>query len=358
MGDKLEKAGIEKQSFLSKYGIPVEQFRATGLEWSELVAICEHHAAMEPELQPIGAYVSECLRMVPEVHSLRRRVKDCEHLVEKIIRKKREDPSLEFNTSSYEKLVTDLIGVRAIHLFKDQWQAIHQVVKERWDLEGNAVAYVREGDPPQLQDSFREAGCDVKEHDFGYRSVHYLIKFPAKRTRLVELQVRTIFEEGWSEIDHLVRYRRKSGDPNLEVFLQIFNRLAGSADEMGTFTKVLDTLVRSHALKAKEKEAEINAVISQLTITREEKLSLEKKVTELQGWSHAFATTISNVNMPNLAIEPATVFFSSSPIIVGRGDVLTFEKVCAGCGKTFSDTTLQIGDPPRYCPQCAAARQS
>src|ERR1022692_3929565 len=153
MGDELEKAGIEKQSFLSKYGIPVEQFRATGLEWSELVAICEHHAAMEPELQPIGAYVSECLRMVPEVHSLRRRVKDCEHLVEKIIRKKREDPSLEFNTSSYEKLVTDLIGVRAIHLFKDQWQAIHQVVKERWDLEGNAVAYVREGDPPQLQDS-------------------------------------------------------------------------------------------------------------------------------------------------------------------------------------------------------------
>jgi len=349
MSDELEKAETEKARFLSKYGITEEQFAATGLQWSVLVEIRQRHTAMEPELQPIGLYVSERLRMVPEIHSLRRRIKDGEHLVEKIIRKKREEPSLEFNTSSYESLVTDLIGVRAIHLFKDQWQAIHQVVKDTWNLQGDPVAYVRKGDPPQLQDSFREAGCEVKEHDYGYRSVHYLIKFPAKCTRLVELQVRTIFEEGWSEIDHLVRYPQKSSDTNLEVFLQIFNRLAGSADEMGTFTKTLDIFIRDHARKTREKECELNVVISKLKLTHAEKASLEKKVAELQTLRPlVLGAPNLDINVSGSMVVDVPAYAAAAMAAMSPGVLIAGLKVCTACGAAFVDTT-GMGE---RCPQC------
>jgi len=36
--------------------------------------------------------------------------------------------------------------------------------------------------------------------------VHYLLVMqPTKQRYLCELQVRTIFEEGWSEVDHRIR---------------------------------------------------------------------------------------------------------------------------------------------------------
>ncbi|HHQ4619896.1 TPA: hypothetical protein ACSP2N_003953, partial [Aeromonas veronii] len=47
------------------------------------------------------------------------------------------------------------------------------------------------------------------------------------------------FEEGWSEIDHVVRYPNFSNNQHVSNFLQIFNRLSGSADEMGSFAKQL-----------------------------------------------------------------------------------------------------------------------
>ncbi|EKH2437192.1 hypothetical protein O4M18_004240 [Escherichia coli] len=79
-------------------------------------------------------------------------------------------------------------------------------------------------------------GCRIKLHDAGYRSVHYVIKTrPIKDEIFTEIQVRTIFEEGWSEIDHRIRYPDISDDHLINHFLMIFNRLAGSADEMGAF---------------------------------------------------------------------------------------------------------------------------
>ena len=179
------------------------------------------------------------------------------------------------------------MGVRALHLFKDDWRAIHEFVSTTWELHETPVAYVRAGDGDQQ--GFADAGCKVDTHPFGYRSIHYVIKFqPDKCIRLVELQVRTIFEEGWSEIDHRVRYPRQSDDPQLAFFLTIFNRLAGSADEMGTFTKMLDAYLREQTSKAeessrqiKEKETELRKTISQLQITKEEKLSLQKQIAEI-----------------------------------------------------------------------------
>jgi ppGpp synthetase/RelA/SpoT-type nucleotidyltranferase len=204
----------------------------------------------------------------PAVHSLKYRVKDADHLIAKIIRKRILAPDRQISIDNYATEITDLIGVRAMHLYKQDWQAIHEFVKETWDLGEQPTAYVRDGDPQELVDLYAASGCAVKEHPFGYRSVHYILKSqPAKGAAFVELQVRTIFEEAWSEIDHQMRYPANMGDALLTEFLRIFNRLAGSADEMGGFIRVLrhskterDGVLAEHAARERDLRREIESL--------------------------------------------------------------------------------------------------
>ena len=91
-----------------------------------------------------------------------------------------------------------------------------------------------------MKKRFEEEGFEVRNHPAGYRSVHYVIESsPVKRKIITEIQVRTIFEEGWSEIDHKVRYPNFSDNDLIRCFLEIFNRMAGSADDMGAFVQGL-----------------------------------------------------------------------------------------------------------------------
>src|SRR5579872_10304 len=226
-------AKLEKESLFRAYNFTEEDFAKTGLEWPLLQRVCDRHLAMEAELRTTADYISQRLQSVPAVHSLKIRIKHPEHLIAKLIRKKLEHEDLSFDDVSYANRITDLIGIRALHLFKHEWLPIHEFVTSAWELHEEPIAYVREGDPEAVIEDLIKAKFNVQRHPFGYRSIHYVIKSsPGKTIHLAELQVRTLFEEGWSEIDHRVRYPRQSDDPYLAQFLTIFNRLAGSADEM------------------------------------------------------------------------------------------------------------------------------
>lgn len=233
---------LERKSFLKKYGIKEKDFRKTRLKWLLLESIHDHYKKLRSTLEPHATLISKLLQRVDAVHSIKFRLKDPEHLVEKIIRRKIESPKLKIELASYQDTITDLIGIRALHLFKEDWISIHDFITKTWKLKQKPVANIREGDSPEIIRIFKEKGCQIKKHPFGYRSIHYIIVFSPSRERFsAEIQVRTIFEEGWSEIDHRVRYPYKRYDPILAQFVVIFNRLAGSADEMGSFLRFLKT---------------------------------------------------------------------------------------------------------------------
>jgi len=65
-----------------------------------------------------------------------------------------------------------------------------------------------------------------------YRSLHYIIKY---KGYYVEIQCRTLFEEGWSEIDHDIVYPYNQDDAMLKDFSKLLNRLSGMADEMSSY---------------------------------------------------------------------------------------------------------------------------
>lgn len=241
---------IKQEEFLTKYNVSKQQYVATGLVWSELEEIFADYEAYVSELLITGNLISDRLRQIKEVHSLKIRVKDSEHLIEKIIRKRIEEPDRQINLQSYKTEITDLIGVRALHLFKDDWVNIHNSIREIWELHEKPKAYIRSGDSEQ---SFEDQDCQISQHKAGYRSVHYLIRSqPTKNMFIAEIQVRTIFEEGWSEIDHKLRYPYDTENALLAEYLAIFNRLAGNADEMGSYIKLLKVELEARDQKHKQ----------------------------------------------------------------------------------------------------------
>jgi len=352
---------LERTDFLGRHNISVSDFESTGLKWETLEEIFLRYLSTVGELETTANYISGRLRVLPSVHSLKLRIKHPEHLLEKIIRKKREKPEIDVTPDNYSEIITDLIGIRVLHLFKEQWQDIHTFVTTTWDLHENPTAYIREGDSDPILEIFRKHNCCVQEHPFGYRSVHYLVKSqPAKQLYLIELQVRTIFEEGWSEIDHQIRYPQHSSNPFLSDFLQIFNRLAGSADEMGSYIKALSQHVREQDARLVALQENFDKTISELNISKAEKEKLQSQVNELRKSAQTRNRLLINPHLlpqgpSDLKLKMTTFPELKMPTIPTPGSILekfwpASDHTCARCGKPFKTEFPNL--PQMICPDC------
>jgi putative GTP pyrophosphokinase len=276
---------LNQKDFFEKYNINKTEFNNTKIIWSDLEKIFEDYSKEVPNLESSAIYIFNSLMKTKNVHSVRYRIKEPEHLIEKIIRKKISD-DIDINLENYKVILTDLIGLRALHLFKDEWFDIHNLITSTWKLLQKPVANYRDGDTKEYNNKFEENGCELKMHKFGYRSVHYIVKTkPAKKEYFAEIQVRTVFEEAWSEIDHTIRYPYDQQNQIFGQFLLILNRLAGSADEMGTFIKGLKNHLQEKEQNHEKIIIEKDKIISDL----EGKIkNLNLKPTDLKNITEGF----------------------------------------------------------------------
>ena len=108
-------------------------------------------------------------------------------------------------------------------LFKVQWENFHAFILENFennvkyyvkdcisDFDGDKThiylaekpkAHIRNGDARDIYEKLLPPDCVID--DKIYRSVHYIIKYEGV---YLEIQVRTLFEEGWGEVDHAILY--------------------------------------------------------------------------------------------------------------------------------------------------------
>ena len=260
--------------------------------------INEDYGSKIDRLENAAVSIFKELMRDSEVHSVRYRIKDPEHLIEKIIRKKIENPERTIDKSNYQTEITDLIGLRVLHLFKEQWLSIHNVIIEFWDLHEQATANFREGDNADYKQQFEDNGCDLKENPHGYRSVHYIIKINIGRKEyLAEIQTRTIFEEAWGEIDHKIRYPYDLKNLVFGNFLSILNRLAGSADEMGSFILLLQNEFRKRDEHLSETKLERDEAFAKLEkMIKESGVGVDKR-TQIQE-------TIDDLKRPIFELMP------------------------------------------------------
>lgn len=82
----INRSDFEK--FLSKFNITQDDFDKTGYNWNDLKKIKANYLTLKPELEPTANDIVSRMFKARKVHSIRFRIKDEDHLIEKIIRKK------------------------------------------------------------------------------------------------------------------------------------------------------------------------------------------------------------------------------------------------------------------------------
>ena len=166
------------------------------------------------------------------VHSVRSRMKDLQHLREKIQRKSStEDPITPENI--FDR-ITDIAGVRVLHLYQSQFTQIHREINEKldnqdWILYEEPKAYTWD---PESRDFFENQGLNVEVKESLYTSVHYVIKPRENSPVSCEIQVRTLFEEVWGEIDHLVNYPEPTDNVACREQIGVLARLVGAGSRL------------------------------------------------------------------------------------------------------------------------------
>lgn len=176
----------------------------------------------------------------PIVHSLKARLKDPEHLRDKLKRKARK--GIIVTGDSLLREVTDLAGVRVLHLYQDQFETIHTEIMRKvdggdWVLVEDPKAYTWD---PETQAFFSHLGILTEVRDTYYTSVHYLVKTNNKSDICCEIQVRTLFEEIWGEIDHAINYPHKIESIACAEQLRVLSKL------VSTGTRLSDSIFRSY----------------------------------------------------------------------------------------------------------------
>ena len=278
---------ISKELFLEKYNFEYDVLEKYNISWETLTEIYLDFVNAKEKLEEYANLIAGLLRKQEKVHTVRTRIKDPEHLIAKLIRKtpERRDKytqDFEFTTENYKEEITDLIGVRVIHIFKEDWLSINNFVNGNWNVK-ESQANVRDGDNQEI---YTERGIQINSRKTGYRSVHYLIEFmPTNEKITAEIQVRTIFEEGYGEVDHQLSYPNNNVPEVLTLNLLMLNRLAGSADEMASAVKTIKEEWSKMQLTLDEKEVELEklkAKIEKLDIKKEQKESLVKDINNVK----------------------------------------------------------------------------
>jgi putative GTP pyrophosphokinase len=160
--------------------------------------------ALEAQGQRLRSQLANWLSEVPsiKVHSVTMRLKSRESLARKIARPDRTYLSVSD--------VTDIVGLRVITYFDDGVELVAKL------LEANlAVDFIH--------------SVDKRGRGFGYRSLHYVCTLPQPEKLPVvtrcEVQVRTMLEHAWAEIEHDLGYKSAALIP--AVARRRLERLAG-----------------------------------------------------------------------------------------------------------------------------------
>ncbi|MGR6980883.1 hypothetical protein ACUHGC_05605 [Testudinibacter sp. P27/CKL/0425] len=180
---------------------------------------------------------------LPIVHSIKSRLKDSGHLNEKIDRKNKEGKECITEENVYLR-ITDFAGVRILHLYQEQFIDIHraiieQISNQEWAFVEPPKAYTWD---PEYKKQYESLDIHTEIKDTFYTSVHYIVKANNNREKPIccEIQVRTLFEEIWGEIDHTINYPNKTNSIACGEQLKVLARL------ISTGTRLADSIFKSH----------------------------------------------------------------------------------------------------------------
>lgn len=222
---------------------------STDAENTEIDRLVARYTADIPVFTTIADNLRALLELPPLsdlYHSIRWRVKDPDHLRDKLIRMqgrlKDKGEGFDVTPDNIFTKVNDLAGVRLLHLHTSQFESINRALLHV--LEENRYK-VLEGPEARVwdieyQSYFKDIGVSTISSTGMYTSVHYVIEATTKTTRTAEIQVRTLAEELWGEVDHTLNYPEQSTKLACREQIKVLARVTSSC------TRLVDSIFATH----------------------------------------------------------------------------------------------------------------
>jgi putative GTP pyrophosphokinase len=180
----------------------------------------------------IAGYFAKRGDLIPVVHTVKPRTKNADRLKNKI--KRMWDAGDHVEGKDVFQRITDLAGVRVLHLYQEQFTVIHAAIMEKisskdWFLVERPKAYT--WDPESVQ-FFTGFDLDVQAKESFYTSIHYIIRPREDSDISCEIQVRTLFEEIWGEVDHSLNYPEKTENLACSEQIRVLAKLVAAGSRL------------------------------------------------------------------------------------------------------------------------------
>lgn len=225
--------------------LQVESLKAAQIDKEVLVHIYRDYMSNQVMLMEQARYLGNILQNGNSINSVKQRIKDPLHLLTKIVRKRKEALKgkadvkyLNVNVDNYKDIINDLVGIRAIYLFKDNWEWVNDFVLGNFVVcEDECITIYHANDDdlslyPEHETTHKGYKYVLDKKPSRYRSTHYIIKGIPPYDFKFELQTRTILDEAWGEIDHHIRYPDFQNNLELERKMSILNGALSGCEEL------------------------------------------------------------------------------------------------------------------------------
>ncbi|CAJ1771488.1 hypothetical protein V3429_11740 [Aeromonas jandaei] len=187
------------------------------------------------------------------IHSISSRTKSIDSLRGKINR-----PEKNYNSLTD---ITDIVGIRITTYFSDELDRVSDLIKAEFDVDNQNSIDKRKSLEPDR---------------FGYMSLHIIAKHKSMRTTLpeyrqfngirFEIQIRSILQHAWAEIEHDLGYKSEIEIP--DVVRRKFSRLSSLLelvdDEFVSIKKTISTYIDSLPNKLTSAPTEVTLNIDSL----------------------------------------------------------------------------------------------
>lgn len=261
------------------------------------------------ELEKIRMDLLKMVETFPGVHLQTSRVKQLDSLLEKVITKRHqhlldaENLYSIIDVDNYKDILTDLIGIRLIISYRGKWKDIHESILQRFPYSSDKNIYVDGKFVPHPSDGagimaeipkayyaygddvtmYKKAGIRVSLKENGYRSIHYVISF---QKTYVEIQIRTIYDEAWSDCDHSYVYKHEDNlsYSALKELSEVLCMLTNVSNDLGEEMREIyeSVLICEMDGNYKTKESvilQINRLSDRIKVTQQKLEQFRKRLT-------------------------------------------------------------------------------
>lgn len=180
------------------------------------------------------------------------RVKERNECIEKFNLKYRKEVEKSKKNYEIKDYITDLIGIRVICMYESDIEKVVEVLKDNFET---------------LDITNKTLQLLEKKDSFGYKGVHLDLKLNKERRTFkeylhisqfqFEVQVRSIVQDAWSEVDHKLKYKKSLSEKlqrrviNLAALFEMADR---EFDAIRLETKIeIEEKIKQEQLLLKEK---------------------------------------------------------------------------------------------------------